>query len=248
VNLILFDTQSNRYDLDRNDDRHRHIHRILKAAIGDTLRVGVANGAEGTATVVQTGKDGTTLDAQWERPGRSPLPVEVILGHPRPPVLQRLFRDLASMRIRRLTVFAGDLGERSYYASSVWDGMETRLREGASQGRHTALPEVVRVSRLEEALDQVGDGKSYFGAVDRAGAITFRDMLSEIAAYRSDDLSVILCIGPERGFSDRETELLAHRSVRPVSLGASVLRTETAVTGIVLGAASVLCRSEERQL
>jgi len=241
VNLILFDTQSDQYELDRNDDRHRHIHRILRAEVGDTLRIGVVNGAEGTATVVRTGRDGTTLASRWERPGRSPLPVEVILGHPRPPVLQRLVRDLASMRIRRLTVFAGDLGEGSYHESSVWGGVEARLREGLSQGRHTALPEVVRVSRLEAAIESAGEGMRFFGAVDRTGSLTFRDMLSEIAGDRHGDPSVILCVGPERGFSDREADLLARWSFRPVTLGTSVLRTETAASGIVLGVISILC-------
>ncbi|MFW5643920.1 MAG: RsmE family RNA methyltransferase, partial [Alkalispirochaeta sp.] len=248
MNLILFETHADRYHLEGNDERHRHISRILKAAPDDTLRVGIVGGPEGTATVVHTGKEGTDLEVRWERPGRSPLPVDVILGHPRPPVLQRLGRDLASMRIRRLVVFPGDLGERSYTQSSAWDTLDARLREGLSQGRHTALPEVRRVSRLEDALVLIGEGRRYYGALDHAGVISFHDMLSEMAGDLPRVRPVFLCIGPERGLSNREIRLLSERSFRPVSLGTSVLRTETATNGFVVGVTSVLCRSVNPQV
>ena len=39
---------------------------------------------------------------------------------------------------------------------------------------------------------------------------------------------IAIVIGPEGGFSDAEIETLIRKGARPVSLGARILRTETA--------------------
>lgn len=239
MNLILFDDIREIYHLPSGDSRHRHIRGVLRAAPGDAVRIGVVNGPEGVGTVLKVDKNGSSIAVTGWTDSRPSRPVDVVLGHPRPPVVQRLWRDLAAVRVRRLLVFAGDLGERTYFGSSVWTHLEERLREGVSQGRHTALPTVTRHDSLDTVFDELaGVNYRYYGGIGRARALSFRDMLDEVATMPGNAV-VSLGIGCERGFSDREHALLEEHAFRPVTLGDSVLRTETAADAIAVGVASV---------
>lgn len=240
MNLILFDVQRDSYELPADDYRHRHIADVLNAVPGGVVRIGVVNGAEGEGIIEWSGKEGTAITARWSNTGRPSLPVHIIVGHPRPPVLQRVWRDLAAMRVARISVFIGDLSERSYLGSSVWGKTERLLREGLSQGRHTALPKVERYRSIRAALAMCEEQSLRFvGAPGADGGASLRDMLSTIeeAPHRG----VIACIGPERGFSDAEREILDAAAFEPVSLGDSVLRTETATSVLAATVTTVLC-------
>lgn len=253
MNLILFERLQNRYHLDRLDGRHRHIASVLRAVVGDTVRIGVVNGPVGTGTIVGTGKEGTTISAEWNESTLSPLPIDVLIGHPRPPVLQRLWRDLSTARVRGIHVFTGRLGERSYMDSSIWDNVETRLLEGASQGGHTVVPAVSRHRSIEDALRNLHAGEKgpgeyrLFGALGGISSTSLQEFLSAAAGHiERYPQSVAICVGPERGLTGDETSLLESFEYEGISLGTSIYRTETAIHGLVIPLAAVLCTVRDR--
>jgi 16S rRNA (uracil1498-N3)-methyltransferase len=53
-------------------------------------------------------------------------------------------------------------------------------------------------------------------------------IFSALPADRTPSDSVALLVGPEGGWTDREREQIASAGWRPVSLGAEILRAETA--------------------
>jgi 16S rRNA (uracil1498-N3)-methyltransferase len=245
VNLILVDTQNDRYQFSHNDARHRHIRKILKANPGDTLHIGVVDGPEGIGTIRSTDADGTIVEAIWSREMRPSLPIHVAIGHPRPPVLQRLWRDLAAMRVASIHVFSGDLSERSYFDSSIWHDVDARVRDGLSQGKHTARPEIRKHAKLVELFDEIPRVRyGYYGAISNDLSVPLYSAVTQIADRHESP--VVVCIGPERGLSDREHTLLEEYRFVPVSLGNAVLRTETATIGILVGIASVFGENENR--
>ncbi len=226
MNLILFSDTQDTYRLPSADHRARHIRSVLRSRPGDELRVGVINGPTGIATLRSIDRAGVVLDARWGESSQRPLDVHVLLGHPRPPVLRRLWRDLASMRVASITAFIGELSERSYLKSSVWDGCERAVWEGMSQGGHTALPVVHRVDDLASAIAETDDGRRRIVALP-GGTTSLAALLDEIASERETG-PIHLCVGPERGFTVDEEALLLGNGFRAVALGSSVLRTETA--------------------
>ena len=227
MNLILFSDSCDTYRLPRSDHRSRHIRSVLRSRPGDELRVGVINGPTGTATLRTIDGDGVVLDARWDASARRALDVHILLGHPRPPVLRRLWRDLASMRVASITAFVGELSERSYLKSSVWDGSERALAEGLSQGGHTTMPSLRRVDDLAAAVAGVADRRRRIVA-SRDGTVSLANLLDELAAPGREEEPIQLCIGPERGFTGGEEALLRAGGFRSVALGSSILRTETA--------------------
>lgn len=242
MNLIIVDHKAQRYVFSRGDERHTHIRRVLRANVGDALRIGVLDGPEGVATITELTAAGTVVTASWTTPKRPSLPVHVLLGHPRPPVLQRLWRDLSAMRVASIRVFSGVLGERSYLDSSIWSGLEGKIREGLSQGRHTARPLVTAYDDLEKIFDEIQPVRyGYYGSLEDAPSVSYQRMLDHVGTQGPSD--VYVAIGPERGFAEKEVSLLAQQGFTGVSLGDAILRTETAAIGLVVGITSVLCAS-----
>jgi RsmE family RNA methyltransferase len=210
--------------------------------VGDTIRVGIVGGGRGTATLTESTETGITLQVDWEDDHSESLPVTVLVGHPRPPVLQRLLRDLTALRVGEIHVFVGVLSEASYLGSSLWNKTDQVIRDGLSQGMHTAAPSLHRWKSLSAALDsmlteqQVHPSATYrvFGALDPE-ARSLPGVLSEIE--RTGSIArVVVAIGPERGFTAEEKQLLMDHRFSGVHLGRSTLRTETA-TILLAGAA-----------
>jgi len=197
-------------------------------------------GAQGAATVQEISDTGITLEVDWRELQSTRLPVRVILGHPRPPVLQRLLRDLTALRVAEIHVFVGELSEAAYLESSIWNKTDSLIREGLSQGMHTAPPALFRWRTLSDALQAVisasrvplSTGPRVYGAV-RSPTVNLTALLAEIRESPVPD--VVVAIGPERGFVPEEETLLTSRGFTGVGMGTSTLRTETA-TIILAGA------------
>ncbi len=223
MNLLLLEPGER--VLASRDSRAVHIRRILRLHAGDSLRAGEIGGRTGIARIVRMDPEGIAVDFEPTLDPPALAPVEVLLGHPRPIVLRRLLRDLTAIGPARILVAATELGERSYLGSNLWDDTYTPLLEGASQGGTTLLPQLLRAASLDAAVSMLHSPR------------THRLMLHPDANAAPFDAGpsprgrwVAVAVGPERGWSDRETDLLVSRGFSPRTLGTRVLRTETAAT------------------
>jgi RsmE family RNA methyltransferase len=228
VNLILLDgADVDAVTLSLPDPRFRHIRDVLRCAVGDPLRVGVANGPLGRATVQTIDRRSVTLTVQWDTVSSPPLlPVHLLVGHPRPPVLRRLIRDVTAMRLASVSVWEATLSERSYFSSSVWDELDRAIDDGLSQGGHTSRPDIRRVGALSAVIETLPEtGHRWFGAMRAEGAVTLYSALHRVAA---DHMAQYIVVGPERGCTEDECATLERAGFHGIYLGDRILRTETA--------------------
>ncbi len=186
--------------------------------IGGAIMRGVYRGERDNRLCLEVAESGVS-----EPPPSAPL--TVVIGHPRPIVLKRVIRDLASLAIESIVVFRADLSEASYLRSSLWDTPRQFLIDGAMQGGTTRLPCLDRCASLEEAMSGLTRGAKCLRLELERYAGPTRSY--RLASLPSDLQRAALFVGPERGFSDRERGLLADVDV--VTLGPVVLRTEAAV-------------------
>jgi len=96
------------------------------------------------------------------------------------------------------------------------------VREAAEQSGRVRVPDVRGIVPLEEA----------FSLTDGNGIIAWeeekdKDISPELLQAASTE-SLACFIGPEGGFSDEEVRAAVHSGIKPVSLGARILRAETA--------------------
>ena len=155
-------------------------------------------------------------------------PLTCILGHPRPVVMERLLRDFMTFGIESIIVAASELGEKSYLQSNLWqpDRLQRTMIAAAKLAGATTMPDIERCTSVRHALAIV-DGRSdaadarYLFEPDAA-------RFGDLPALSSAPRRAIIAVGPERGWSEREQQLMRAHGFTPVSLGVRLLRVEAA--------------------
>jgi RsmE family RNA methyltransferase len=152
-----------------------------------------------------------------------------LIGLPRPQTARDILRDATTLGVTAMHFVRTDRGEASYGQSSLWHSgeWESCLVTGAAQAFCTHLPEVTHGRDLAAVISGLGMGSSRL-ALDNYEASA---PLADIPLAGTG--SVMLAIGPERGWSEAERTLLREQKFTLVHLGARVLRAETACTAAI---------------
>jgi RsmE family RNA methyltransferase len=224
VNIILFEAHEAGLPLPRRDERTIHLLKTLHKKPGDVFAAGILGGRLGTGTIESINGEGGlvfSLDLREEPPKR--LPIRLAVGFPRPIQTRRLLRDLSNLGLLGVDLVGTDLGEKSYRDTRllVDGGARSALVEGAVQARDTGIPALEVYPSLDDWLEKV-TVTSLLIAPDNVRPV------GAMADLPVQSRPVVLAIGPERGWSDRERELLERAGFLRLSLGKRALRTETA--------------------
>jgi RsmE family RNA methyltransferase len=219
-----------------DDDRVRlrgrtlhHIREVHRAAAGDRLRVGVVNGKIGQGVIDRIDNDAVEMSIQLEADPPAAIPVRLILALPRPKVLNRTIAAAASMGIREIDLINAWRVEKAYWESPRLEQENLRLQAklGLEQAGDTVLP-TIRLRRLFTAFvreELPADLPGKMALLAHPGVTT--------EPPRNVSRSVVLAIGPEGGFIDREVDTFREVGFTPVSFGPRILRVETALAFLV---------------
>jgi len=213
--------------------RAAHIASVLKAAPGDTIRVGVLDGPFGLATIAAIDDHAVRLRCEFESVVPPRPPVDLLLAVPRPKVLRRLWAQLAALGVGRIIVTNAERVERNYFDTHVLtpECYRPLLIEGLQQARDTRLP-IVSVHRqfrvlVEDQLDQLSDASVRLVADPRGSASV------TAAVGRQPASRVLLAIGPEGGWNEFELSLLEAHGFQAVTMGSRTLRSDTACISLL---------------
>ena len=208
-----------------DDRRHEHIRGVLKAEIGDALRVGLVNGLRGSGTVVKLSDEHTHLQVELVESPLPRHPCDLILALPRPKMLRRVFRTAAEMGVAHLYLINSARVEKSYWQSPLLqpDRIKAALTAGLERAGDTVLPQVHLHPRFKPFIeDQLP------GLIGSQGCWIAHPGASEALANQSEEGLILL--GPEGGFVPYEVELAQSMGAQPVRLSDRVLSVDTAVT------------------
>ena len=98
------------------------------------------------------------------------------------------------------------------------------IQEAAEQSGRGILPQLMPVTRFEQAVDMGAGFDGCLTAWELEQTFRLQDGLHGLAR----DSRLALMIGPEGGFSEEEISLATDRGWKPITLGPRVLRMETA--------------------
>jgi 16S rRNA (uracil1498-N3)-methyltransferase len=228
--ILLFEADFAGPDLVRLTGRRAaHVIKVHRAAAGDSLSVGVAGGRVGRGRVTGIEEDRVEMRVELDSDPPKPLDVTLVLAVPRPKVLNRAIASIASLGIKRVYLINAWRVEKSYWKSPrlTAENLEAQAIAGLEQARDTILPriELRRFFRkfVEEELPSLSAGTVALAAHPYANEPAPRHVRGPLT----------LAIGPEGGFIEEEIDSLERAGFVPVTLGARVLRVETAVAALV---------------
>jgi 16S rRNA U1498 N3-methylase RsmE len=257
MNLILLEEQELGKPLPRRDERTIHLLKVLHKKAGDSFDAGILGGKRGRGYIEKINIDGSiiiTLSCNEEAPKR--IPIRVAVGFPRPIQTRRLLRDLSNLGVQAVDLLGTDLGEKSYRDTKLLSdgGAKAALIEGAVQSRDTSIPVLAVYISLsawlkERVWDKDGSFDGGLGGSPVSGKngggfgggpapllIAADNVRPEGTMSRISPTQrpAVIAIGPERGWSDSERDLLEEAGFLRLSLGDRALRTETACTAAVI--------------
>ena len=203
----------------------------------------------GKAKITKIDETEISFDFIEETDGKPLYPLSMIIGFPRPIQLKRLFRDMAGLGTEEIYLTGTELGEKSYMQSNIVEKGTAfeLLRDGTVQAKSTHIPKLSLYQNLKECVENIlkthYSKKVILIALDNVQSkISLTEFLDNFDGNISE-YKIFAAIGSERGWTDKERNLLVQNGFTLCSMGTRVLRTETASTvaaSIILSKMGVL--------
>jgi 16S rRNA (uracil1498-N3)-methyltransferase len=198
---------------------------VLRAKIGDAVRLFNGRGSEWPAQVVQIGRDTVSLEigtACVDRPSGSRL-LTVAAALPKGDRQKWMVEKLTELGVGRLIPLATTRG-----VAEATAGAQARLERGVIEackqcGRNT-LMEVAAGHTLDQLLAAIPAGT--YGLIAHPGGSPLNTGALRAAT------AVLALVGPEGGFTDDELVAADRSGLVRVSLGPHILRVETAAISL----------------
>ncbi len=207
-------------------DHLAHHVTVLRLAIGDQITLFNGEGGEFTASLCEIAKKRASAEIKTFTPREAELPYAVTLAQALPEAakMDEIVQKAVELGVAGIQPLAAQRcvvklsSERAGKKLAHWAGI---IESAAEQcGRN-------RLAHLAEPAD--------FAAWITQHDLHRRILLSPRAEQSLSDWArhhppqaVTILVGPEGGFSDREEELATKHGALALSMGARVLRTETA--------------------
>lgn len=202
-----------------------HITTVLKAHIGDRLKIGQLGGKLGSACIADIADERLVLhDVKLDKSPPAKLGITVVLALPRPKVLRRLIIDMTAMGVDKIILMNSYRSDKAYWQSPLLTKLEAFVLEGLQQGVDSIAPSIILEKRFKPFVE------------DRLATLGNTIMLAHpyashglTHAHRPD----VLIVGAEGGFIDYEVALMCRHNAQAVNLGTRILRTEAAVNALL---------------
>jgi 16S rRNA (uracil1498-N3)-methyltransferase len=232
VNLLLVEPREVGADgtILLGDRRADHLRKFLGVSVGSTVKTGIIAGRTGSAEVVSDDGATLTLRLTLTGPVSTPMPVSLVLAVPRPKVLTRVIETAAAFGVTRIDLTNSWRVEKAYLSSPRLseEALSYAVRFGAEQGATTHLPKVELHERLMGLLDARW-------AVPTAAPATKLIAHPDAPPIEAAQLTwpLVLALGPEGGWIQRELDTFVERGFTQVSIGAPILRVEAALAAVL---------------
>lgn len=116
---------------------------------------------------------------------------------------------------------------------------QTIMREAAEQCERGVVPDIVSPLAFTEFIERLPAGDTTFICAERINA----QPLSSALHAANQTASLVVLVGPEGGWTEEELKLAETAGAKPVTLGARILRSETAA----IHAASLIAGATDNQ-
>jgi 16S rRNA (uracil1498-N3)-methyltransferase len=218
-------------------DAATHLTRVLRAEAGQQFEL--SDGTQlwlGEISQVERGSVKFSLIEQLQaQPAR--LHVDLLLAIVKFDRFEWAIEKATELGVSAIVPVAAARSEKGLIAAAAkraarWQKI---LFESAQQSRRMGAPKLAGVVKSEAGFN--GGGRADAIRIllsEEAAAPSLKDVLSEYSTYRLSDCAestarISIAIGPEGGWTSGELELAKVAGFRAASLGAYILRTETAV-------------------
>ncbi|HMO16652.1 MAG TPA: RsmE family RNA methyltransferase [Oligoflexia bacterium] len=175
-------------------------------------------------------------------------PLDIVLGLSRPQILKRILELLQGFLVRNIFLVCADRSEKSFLNSKILNlvSIEKHLKEGSRQAGISYCPGVIIVDKFYNFPQYFKMFPFNMGLIadhearDNLPNLLRKKMkdkdlnptLSRDSSFKGPFLgkSVLLSIGPERGWTRSEKEAFKNWGFLPFSISSGILRVDVALS------------------
>jgi 16S rRNA (uracil1498-N3)-methyltransferase len=209
---------------------HHHLSKVARIRPGDEVWLFDEEGFEYFARVKELGKEKTCLRI-LSYAGKKESRIRITLAQA---LIKSKKMDLVIQKSTELGahVFIPVISSRSVV--KLQHGIAKKLErwkriglEAAKQCGNVNIPEVYSPVKLDKFLQKRNESRKMFLS-ERGGKLIRNVLLSSLGVEPEIPHSVVLLVGPEGGWTDKEERDILDNGFEAVSLGPFTLRSETA--------------------
>ncbi len=202
--------------------RAHYLRTVLRLRVGDRLRLFNAEAGEFEARLIALARDRALAElGPQSRPPVAPSGPELWFAPIRRTRMEWLVEKAVELGVRQLVPV---ITARTVVQLRRPERLRAIAVEAAEQCERLHVPPILPPQPLNRRLAERDPAIPLLVAVERTDAPPLLQQLTRLASN-----APAVLVGPEGGFSPEERALLrATSGVRPVSLGSTILRSETA--------------------
>lgn len=214
------------------DDAH-HIIRVMRGEIGEEIICNHPSGSAVVGEIIKIDHQQVTvlIKEKIDETVEMPVHVTIAQGLPKGDKLEYVLQKGTELGASEFIPFSADRSVVKWdekKASKKMSRFAKIVKEASEQSHRNRIPEVASVMKINNLIEVTqGYDVKIFAYEEEAKTDTFVSFASILSALKMNQ-RIIICIGPEGGFSDKEVSLLKENDFKSVRLGPRILRTETA--------------------
>lgn len=214
------------------DDVH-HISRVMRNSVGNKI---ICNNEHGKAarcriTNIEERAVHAVIEEWLDETVELPVHVAIAQGIPKGDKFELILQKGTELGASSFIPFQA---ERSV---SIWDSKKTEkklkrfkkiVKEAGEQSHRNKIPTIEQTMSIKSLIDIGKDYDVKIFAFEEEAKVSNPQSFGTILNGLQSKQSLLVCIGPEGGFSQKEADLLKENGFHSVRLGPRILRTETA--------------------
>jgi 16S rRNA (uracil1498-N3)-methyltransferase len=210
----------------------RHIATVLRMKTGDELLLCDGEGTEYSAKIAQVSKSEITAEVKARSKREISYPrVTLCQGLPKSDKMDWIVQKATELGVAAIVPLAT---ERTVVKIRDEEKRVARwqkiAREAAMQSNRPDIPKVGPIQTFSDFLKTLSpDSRTLLLLPWEEGTAPIKNVLRQIPGIQN----VIVIIGPEGGLSAQEAKVAKERGFHLVSLGPTILRTETAAVAVL---------------
>ncbi len=226
--ILIFDHEWDQKSTIKISDNYRlnHIREVIQPRVGDHLKICLVNRGLAQTQVISCNDKLITLKVIDQTPGHHAW-FKLEIGLSRPLTCKKVLEIGTSLGVSHFSFFHAELSEKSYASSKLFceGGAQKAIRDGLSlSGVYYREPKI-QILEPNQFPDSQEEQK-YFLSLK-----TKKSLCEENLNFKKP---IVLAVGPERDWIEKEEQTLIKRKYQPISVAPSILRVETA-TCVALG-------------
>lgn len=198
-----------------------HLVNVMRASVGDTIEI-VDQGALFFATITSIDPlDIRVIESKQQ--GYKRLGITLIYALPKGDKLDLVVQKATELGVDRIVLFQSIRSVVRWNSNDVARKiarLEKIAKQASEQSRRLSIPPISYYDKIDNALE-INDGIKLIASESHAGKPPLN---VKFAPYEE----VTIIIGPEGGFENCEIDKAKRNGYIEVSLGPTILRTETA--------------------